>query len=375
MPREYDYILRVASRFMGMNTLKEDKEQILELDWDVVVYQAILHKMVPILFDDLKKTKLVQCINNTLYYFLRNYVSYIMYLDSNIFELAFEISIRSQLEGIKVFIVKGPILMDYLYGGNNYRVFNDIDLLVEKKNVPKVKKILCELGYVQGHYSKEDNTIRVATRQEIVQKEMGSHETVEFHKSLNGINMMDIVVDINSSFSWKGIPCIDAINMRNVMNHSKKYIVNGCSIDSMEPEYLFLHTCVHLYVEATLFCWQYSWYKNYGDIELSKYIDIGLFLSKKIKWELVNDIILKNFLVEPISYVLTNFSLLFSRNLVPQELVKYIVPEENVNFYFTCNGEKKYWKNPITKRVFDQKLRKKEVFECCKIGEFQYKRV
>lgn len=65
MPREYDYILRVASRFMGMNTLKEDKEQILELDWDVVVYQAILHKMVPILFDDLKKTKLVQCINNS----------------------------------------------------------------------------------------------------------------------------------------------------------------------------------------------------------------------------------------------------------------------------------------------------------------------
>ena len=98
-------------------------------------------------------------------------------------------------------------------------------------------------------------------------------------------------------------------------------------------------------------------------------------MSKNIKWELVNDIILKNFLVEPISYVLTNFSLLFSRNLVPQELVKYIVPEENVNFYFTCNGEKKYWKNPITKRVFDQKLRKKEVFECCKIGEFQYKRV
>ena len=135
MPREYDYILRVASRFMGMNTLKEDKEQILELDWDVVVYQAILHKMVPILFDDLKKTKLVQCINNTLYYFLRNYVSYIMYLDSNILELAFEISSRAQLEGIKVFIVKGPILMDYLYGGNNYRVFNDIDLLVEKKNV------------------------------------------------------------------------------------------------------------------------------------------------------------------------------------------------------------------------------------------------
>lgn len=374
MNKEEQYILRAINRLFQIKTEDETSEEMLGYDWGVILYQSVLHKIVPIIYGDLIKNNLIGTVSNQIYKVMKNITDISKYHNRVLQEQAELILRQATQENIEMLILKGPILADFLYDDSRMRIFGDLDILVEKTNLPQMKELLTGNGYVQGSYDKSLETIIPVSRREIIERELYTHETVEFHKINEDSYMTDLVIDVNHAVSWKEIGNIEKISVKDFMEKSCMYNVQGVSMPGPIPERLFIHTCMHLYSEAVFFCWQYSWHKNFGDVELKKYIDIGLFLKKKIDWECVVEEIRYFGVEEQIIYVLTQFKQLFPEVCLPNALLNYIGDVTDTGYYYTCRGDKKTWTLSIKERVFNQAGRKQDVLLNTEEGDMMIKR-
>lgn len=354
MIEEEKYILRVIKRLFGID-IKEVREEIREYDWSFILYQSAIHRIIPIIYYDLIKQELAAEINKKIYKLMRNITKTTKYNNKLLFEQAYLVALEAQKENLNILILKGSILEQFLYSGVGMRIFDDIDILIDRQHLLKIKNLLKNLDYTQGSYDKNQECIIPANRKEIIEREMLTHETVEFHKVIEDYKT-DIVIDVNHSLFWKGME-LNTKNKMMICDFMKRRAMYGkdeMSIPGPTPEMLFLHTCIHLYSEAAFFCWQYSWSKNFGDSELRKYIDIGLFFSKQVCWNKVYEDIYYYDIEEPISYVLTQFNLLFPEIYVPDQLIGLIDKCSKNGYYYTCSGMKKKWTLSIRKRIFNQ---------------------
>ena len=207
-------------------------------------------------------------------------------------KLAGEIAKKFEENNVEYAVLKGVALCREIYNKIYYRKYNDLDLLICFKDIPKVEKILGELGFVQGVYQK--GKIRKATRQEIVFKKMYTHELFNFVKIHKG-NIYN--VDINFKFSWNGIsnsleymveiPCEKVLESTKRLDNFPANILNN--------EYQFLHLCCHLYNESMFSVLDTEYQENEPeDIFLNRIIDIIIFCKKeKINVNLLKYIMLK----------------------------------------------------------------------------------
>ncbi len=82
-----------------------------------------------------------------------------------------------------------------------YRDFNDIDILVNKKDTGSVNQILCDLGFQQGRIDKENKIVK-ASRQQIIYMSMSSHQEYKYvrqskYSVISPYNFIQI--DVNTS--------------------------------------------------------------------------------------------------------------------------------------------------------------------------------
>ncbi|MFM1599524.1 nucleotidyltransferase family protein [Streptococcus mutans] len=201
---EYKYLINMLYRLFGVEVSSDISED--KLNWNIILYQATLHRVTSVLFWNLQKTKKASTINNNIYKMLKSQYEYNSYRDKYCIKTASELTKKFKQNSFKsdfVFL-KGPILSIYLDPGFSYRVYSDLDVLMKKESLSNAKKTLSNLGYKQGKIDKNTDEFIEATRTEIIAHEFGSHETVEFYQIFdNSIN--NIIVDINYSLFWKKI--------------------------------------------------------------------------------------------------------------------------------------------------------------------------
>lgn len=373
---EYKYLINMLYRLFGVEVSSDISED--KLNWNIILYQATLHRVTSVLFWNLQKTKKASTINNNIYKMLKSQYEYNSYRDKYCIKTASELTKKFKQNSFKsdfVFL-KGPILSIYLDPGFSYRVYSDLDVLMKKESLSNAKKTLSNLGYKQGKIDKNTDEFIEATRTEIIAHEFGSHETVEFYQIFDD-SINNIIVDINYSLFWKKNSQEDLfppINIESFFKNHIYYTKNDESIIGPTPEQVFIQTCLHLYSEAVLFCWQYSWYKNWGDLELVKFIDIGLFLNKKLDYRLVLDLIREYQVEEAFDFVITQFKEIFPLFKLPRELEIFIKNVNDVNYYFTTLGEKKYWSSSIAERLFEQQSRVLDVYKNTNLGDLYAKK-
>lgn len=373
---EYKYLINMLYRLFGVDVPSSFSEE--KLDWNTILYQATLHRITSVLLWNLQQTKKASLINNSVYKLLKGQYEYNTYRDKYYIEIASELTeyFKQNFFDSDFVFLKGPILSIYLDPGFSYRIYSDLDILLKRDSLSNAKNILQKLGYRQGKVDKNTNEFIKASRSEIIAHEIGSHETVEFYK-ISNMPINDIIVDINCSLSWKKNSKEELFPMIKVEKFLKSYAnytKDNKLIVGPIPELVFIQTCLHLYSEAILFCWQYSWYKNWGDLELIKFVDIGLFLKKKLDYQLIIELIHEYQVEEAIEFVITNFKTTFPLFILPKELDVFVKKENEVNYYFTINGEKKYWSSSINERLFDHKSRVTEVYKNTNLGDLYEKR-
>ncbi len=116
------------------------------MDWAYLVGLAHDNGMVPLLYQTLKKN-FAESVPPTILAGLCQ--QYLWNLRSSLFLNAELLRLLQQFQeqGIPVVPLKGPALATFLYGHPGMRTFSDLDLLFQKKDVPKAKALLVSLGF------------------------------------------------------------------------------------------------------------------------------------------------------------------------------------------------------------------------------------
>lgn len=221
------------------------------------------NRMQGVAYTILKKHNLLECTNREF----RNSLKKAYHLNKMQNE-SFAASIRIVETALKdsphpFALLKGALLFNEYPVG--CRTSNDIDLLVESKNVTQIGKLLNRAGFQQGRL--KNGMFIPATRTEIITSKMTRGETIPYFLRTDFTEMPYIEVDINFSLDYKPD---DSGTVAQMLSRSQKHSLGGFSIHTLDKIDFFIHLCGHLYKEATT----YPWVEMHRDMTLYKYCDI-----------------------------------------------------------------------------------------------------
>lgn len=287
-------------------------------DQELILGKIIQNRIVNIAYENLNLNSVNKELKKALYLLKTlnenrydNYLEMLKYLSTLLNSCDIEYA-----------VLKGGYLCPVLYK-RGQRVSNDIDLLLNAKNISTMQQLLLDNGFVQG-YCDDNSNIIPATRKEIVLSRLNYGETVPFLKKFNG-SIME--VDLNFSADYKPddkklVPKL--LQERHIIEtHDFKFY-------SLEYCDFFIHLCCHLYKEATTI----DWLQYRRDLMLYKFSDINVFLHKHGTVPFFAKLYSKihNYdVIEPCYYTLENSRYIYpDLNQLPGyiELIKSIKPNE-----------------------------------------------
>lgn len=145
-------------------------------------------------------------------------------------------------EKIRYVVLKGNYLIQNVYGEIKYRHSNDMDLLVEEKQIDKIVRILNCLGYIKGEYDAKSKKVCSLTRKEVILYEMESNQLAPYVKINKNYPAHPCTIDIHT--------CFEISNQAMTNKCLNEYVYseyNGVQIRRLKDELFFLQVCLHHY--------------------------------------------------------------------------------------------------------------------------------
>jgi hypothetical protein len=235
----------------------------IDLDWDYLIQRAFQHKLMPLLYWNLKEFKeevpenVLKCLKEN---FNRN-------VKKNLLMLGELLKLLNLFEkhGLNVIPYKGPLLAIYAYKNLALRQFDDLDIFVHKNDVLKVKEILISYGYNPQFELKGFKERRfIKSQREYKFKNPENKISLEIHWHFQGV-----------SFSLSDDPLFlgDPENVEIVKISNKE-------ISSLSPENMLLILCIH----ASGHYWdRLSWICDISELIQSYEINWGYIIEKADK--------------------------------------------------------------------------------------------
>jgi hypothetical protein len=156
--REREFMTRISR----LDNDPDNEERIRRLlaaplDWNWIVVTAGRHKVVQLLWDNLRRKNLISAALGTggLPELWSVYIAqlYATGRERNTLWLAnaAEVTARLRDAGIRLVIIKGGALIGDIYTTRN-RFLNDIDFIARRADAERIKKAMFDLGYQYGSY-------------------------------------------------------------------------------------------------------------------------------------------------------------------------------------------------------------------------------
>lgn len=178
-------------------------------------------------------------------------------------------------------LLKGALLASRYPVG--LRTSNDLDILVEARDIPALSSLLREHGFVQGYLRAGE--FRPATRRDIILSRMNRGETVPFvmKADLPGLPYWEIDVNFSLDYQARETGAV----ARLLERRQARIPAGETPLYTLDPADFLLHLCAHLYKEASI----YSWVDMGRDLSLYKFSDLYLLLREDLDEELELDIL------------------------------------------------------------------------------------
>jgi hypothetical protein len=224
---EIELLLRCSR--VRMDSENADKiSQLLQqnLDWDWLLKAASFHGIIPQLYLNLKtlcpeavpKNILSRLQINFLYISKKNRVmtKELLYIN-NVF-------LENNIEAVPF---KGPVLSLLAYGDITSRQFSDLDIMIKKRNVLKVKPLMSARGYqLKYKFPPFQERLRIQGNREFV-----------FVR-----NDLDIMVEVH----WAFHPKVYSVKFdEGVWSRLKTASIEGTQLSTFSTEDLVLALCAH----------------------------------------------------------------------------------------------------------------------------------
>lgn len=203
-------------------------------------------------------------------------------------------------------ILKGAFLIARVYP-IGVRIANDIDILIEEKNIGKCKSLFIKNGFVSGHYDASRKVVP-ATRKEELEAKMNTGNLLPLFKA----EIENLQVDINFSMDFKN----DNKNtIEKMLKNAKKVTIhNRYSFSTLDEIDMLVHLCCHLYKDAVTY---ESVVEGY-DLRLYEFNDVNVCLEKYFSGnKKIQDLIvrIKEYSLEKECYFAFYYCKLLFRNL------------------------------------------------------------
>ena len=254
------------------------------------------------------------------------------------------------ITGVNYAVIKGAVLSQRAYGDYYYRKSSDIDLLIERDDIEKIKDILLSEDFIQGRIN--GSMIIPFTRQELLYHTAFTHQTAPFIKKTNSKSCPFVNVDINTNIMW-GESSLKA-NMTGFLNDvSCSIYLNNYFIKRLPIVKEFIALCLHHYKDLNSI-----FLINNGSIKLSLFCDIYYyFISNHKKMDIEGMLMLCDTLNirEYIYYCIYFTNLIFSDESLNKLLLILETPNcrKILNRFGLEDTEYKEWNIDFLDRLFN----------------------
>lgn len=197
------------------------------INWDHLLKKAFYQGLRPLIYYNLKNYSDIvpgDVLNYFGDYFFKNTQKNLLFMG----ELKKVIEILEE-NGIEVIAYKGPVLAIMAYNNVSLREFGDIDLYVNLKDIPNVKKIMPLLGYeATFQLEKQQEAAYFKFQREYKFKNRSNHVLIEIKWKF-----------FVPSFSFRANPDAFFTSQTEVMN------LNNTKIETISAENLILLLSIH----------------------------------------------------------------------------------------------------------------------------------
>ncbi|MEJ6950339.1 nucleotidyltransferase family protein [Natronospora cellulosivora (SeqCode)] len=246
--------------------------------------------------------------------------------------------IFNKLEKINYAIIKGEPLSILAYGEKGIRTYNDIDILVSKKNLLKVSGILREKAKVEENLTREEKILLYSL----------SHQIQPINIIYKNIT---INIDLNYDILWgeyKGQP----IDIEEFLSDNIQMNIYGCCIKTLTPLKAFIQLCLHNYKDLNSVFILASRHK----ISLSSFKDIYNLLINNLDKISIDELYnkCKKYKILPyIYYILFYTNKIYKNNIIDKYVQSFKTSEgvSLLNSYGLNNKERKEWRISFQDRL------------------------
>jgi len=249
-------------------------------DWYSLLGFIETNKLSGYILNKLKRKKLE--IPKLIYSSLYNTYSLQKVRNNVLRKFINKISYELEINNINHAFLKGSILSNCSFDNKTpiyklgERTSNDIDILINPKDLGKLEKILEKLHFKQGYYDYFKEKVILFDRKEIISRRMNRNETAPWVLKTTNTIVPFIEIDINFSTS----------NLSNDNKLTDKLLSNTVCYKSIDNNYIrtlekydfIIHLILHAYKELT----NKFQVDRHKDIQLYKFLDLYLLLSKDI---------------------------------------------------------------------------------------------
>jgi len=259
--KDEDKILLLCARTRKTPKIKSRIIKLLneDVDWDYLAQRASQHKLLPLLYWNLKEfeeevpEKILKSLKLN---FNRNAKNNLLMFGElinllNLFEK----------EEVNAIPYKGPLLAISAYNNLVLRQFDDLDIFVDKNNILKVKEILISNGYTP-------------------QFDLNGFKERRFIQSQREYKFFNSETEVNLEIQWQfqGVSFSVSDDLGFTDTENIEIIeINNKRISSLSPENMLLVLCIH----ASGHYWdRLSWICDVSELIQSKNIDWEYTIKK-----------------------------------------------------------------------------------------------
>ncbi|MEH7051625.1 nucleotidyltransferase domain-containing protein [Bacillus pseudomycoides] len=355
---EEKVVLLLSKKNLNENEIEDLRKLFASyMDWSKVIGYLQLHRVTGNAWLNICNFILKENFHITNFYIVR--VIEMIYkaqteLANEHFKLTLEVLKELKKNNIRYALLKGIILSGYVYEDIGLRMFNDCDVLIHPSDIKQAELVLTNLGYIQGMYSYEQKKILPASRREIIERPILTHEVYPFVKTgkekfLN-VHIIDLQFSIDLMSNVRTDDVVDKLLEKSI---EVNIMDNPISTLNWENHLLFL--CIHLYKEAIYL----SEVNRYKELLLYKINDIFNLCNSndiKIDWDqFIQDVILNNF-QEAVYFALYYVNCVYNgESEILNNLLLKIKPKDISYLHeVIIDNERKFsWSQPVLERLFN----------------------
>lgn len=197
------------------------------IDWPRLAETASAHGVMPLLYRAFRRNYSRLVPQDVLAQFRSAYQNNTAWNLVVAAELQ-RITSRIEKNGIPCIPYKGPALAAQLYGDIALRQFVDLDILVRRSDVLRVRDLIIGMGY------------RTDT-------ELEGAQALAFKQAYNELSMVRGDGQVHLELQWEAVPwnfCFPLGDL-DIWRRRRRFVSGGMTFDALPPEELLLLLCVH----------------------------------------------------------------------------------------------------------------------------------